>query len=275
LARRSRDDIATEKSTSNDSTLRIGDVARLIGVSPSTIRSWEREGLVNPSRPGGSHRRYTLAEVDRLRAAQSLLARGYGHSVLRAIEHGNDVPEQVLAGARLRPARRKRGMSLRGLAAAAGVSPSYLSLVERGLAQPSVSVLRRVASAYGGTVVEFFGPTDSGGSPQNLVRAADRRKLRGFDRVMMEQIVAFPNAILQVEIFTVAPGGGSGGNYSHDGEEVLFILEGHLEVFLDEAEHYELGAGDSLYFLSSQPHRWLNSGQVPTRIFWVNTPPTF
>lgn len=263
------------KSENGGPVFRIGDVARLVGVSPSTIRTWEREGLVTPSREGGSHRRYTQDDIERLRAAQSLLGRGYGHGALRAMMHGRDVPEEALAGARLRPARRRRGMSLRGAAAAAGVSASYLSLVERGLAQPSVSVLQRVASAYGGTLLEFFGPTPRSDGQHKLVRAAERRKLRGFDRVEMEHLVAFPGAVLEIEIFTVAPGGGSGGSYSHGGEEVLFVLEGTLEVFLDESEHFRLEVGDTLYFLSSQEHRWLNPGPVPARIFWVNTPPTF
>jgi transposase-like protein len=38
--------------------LRIADAARAVGVSPSALRLWERQGLVDPVRNGGRERRY-------------------------------------------------------------------------------------------------------------------------------------------------------------------------------------------------------------------------
>jgi MerR family transcriptional regulator, repressor of the yfmOP operon len=57
-----------------DTSLRIGDVARLAGTTPRTIRYYEEIGLLpeSPSRPSGGHRLYTQAEVDRLREAMRL-----------------------------------------------------------------------------------------------------------------------------------------------------------------------------------------------------------
>lgn len=50
-------------------------------------------------------------------------------------------------GALLRAQRLTRGLSLRELSSRTGVSNAYLSEVERGLHEPSLSVLRTVASA--------------------------------------------------------------------------------------------------------------------------------
>jgi DNA-binding transcriptional MerR regulator len=49
-------------------SLRIGDVARLVGTTPRTIRYYEEIGLLPeaPARPSGQHRIYTQAEVERL-----------------------------------------------------------------------------------------------------------------------------------------------------------------------------------------------------------------
>jgi quercetin dioxygenase-like cupin family protein len=44
---------------------------------------------------------------------------------------------------------------------------------------------------------------------------------------------------------------------------------------LNKQEHYVLKPGDSLYFESSTPHCWKNSGRSETWLLWVNTPPTF
>jgi DNA-binding transcriptional MerR regulator len=54
--------------------LRIGDVARLVGTTPRTIRYYEEIGLLPeaPARPSGGHRTYTEAEVERLREVMRL-----------------------------------------------------------------------------------------------------------------------------------------------------------------------------------------------------------
>jgi transcriptional regulator with XRE-family HTH domain len=50
-------------------------------------------------------------------------------------------------GALLRAERLARGLSLRELAARTGVSNAYLSELERGRHEPSLSILRAIASA--------------------------------------------------------------------------------------------------------------------------------
>src|SRR6202165_4978551 len=54
--------------------LRIGDVARLVGTTPRTIRYYEQLGLLaeTPARPSGQHRVYSGAEVERLREVMRL-----------------------------------------------------------------------------------------------------------------------------------------------------------------------------------------------------------
>ena len=48
--------------------LRVTEAARYLGVSPNTLRKWSDEGRVRTARmPGSDHRRYTIAELDRVR----------------------------------------------------------------------------------------------------------------------------------------------------------------------------------------------------------------
>jgi len=55
-------------------SLRIGDVASLVGTTPRTIRYYEEIGLLPAarSRPSGRHRVYTEADVERLREVMRL-----------------------------------------------------------------------------------------------------------------------------------------------------------------------------------------------------------
>ena len=56
----------------------------------------------------------------------------------------------------------------------------------------------------------------------------------------------------------------------HDGEELVYVLSGSIEIWLDEHEHVALGAGDSFWFESTRGHRWLNpSPTEEATMVWV------
>ncbi|MCW3029127.1 MAG: MerR family transcriptional regulator [Solirubrobacterales bacterium] len=61
-------------SAARSDSLRIGDVARLLGTTPRTIRYYEEIGLLPeaPARPSGQHRLYTQTEVERIREVMRL-----------------------------------------------------------------------------------------------------------------------------------------------------------------------------------------------------------
>lgn len=58
-------------------------------------------------------------------------------------------------GARLRRLRKLRGLTLTELAAEAGVSPQYLSEVERGRKEPSSEMIAAISGALGLTLVQL------------------------------------------------------------------------------------------------------------------------
>jgi MerR family transcriptional regulator, repressor of the yfmOP operon len=73
-AQQTRQQPAGGASTPTGTPLRIGDVARLVGTTPRTIRYYEEIGLLPEAstRPSGQHRTYTDAEVERLREVMRL-----------------------------------------------------------------------------------------------------------------------------------------------------------------------------------------------------------
>jgi MerR family transcriptional regulator, heat shock protein HspR len=54
----------------------ISVAAELAGVHPQTLRIYERKGLVAPQRTSGNTRRYSEADIERLRAIQALTEEG-------------------------------------------------------------------------------------------------------------------------------------------------------------------------------------------------------
>src|SRR5512134_3680276 len=83
-------------------------------------------------------------------------------------------PVEVDLGARIRALRVARGETLRKLATQAGVTESFLSQVERGVASPSIASVQRIARALGASIAELFEADERAGS---LVRVGERRRI--------------------------------------------------------------------------------------------------
>src|ERR671936_853888 len=80
--------------------------------------------------------------------------------------HPHRTPPEVMSaprlddeelGARIRALREQRGLSLRGLAASVGISPSALSQIERGKMRPSVTRLFQIVSLLDVPLAVAFG----------------------------------------------------------------------------------------------------------------------
>jgi MerR family transcriptional regulator/heat shock protein HspR len=77
----------------------ISVAAELAGVHPQTLRIYERKGLVDPARTGGGSRRYSEADIDRLRRIQDLTNEGLNLAGVRRVIELED--ELVALQARL------------------------------------------------------------------------------------------------------------------------------------------------------------------------------
>ncbi|HXG25622.1 MAG TPA: cupin domain-containing protein [Candidatus Binatia bacterium] len=185
-----------------------------------------------------------------------------------------EAPIEVDLGARIRALRLARGATLRQLAAQAGVTESFLSQVERGVASPSIASVQRIARALGKSIAELFAEDDRAG---DVVRAAERRKVvyQGLGAVD-EFLTRATDGKLQVILSTIEPGGGTGDEaYSHDSdEEVVVVLEGRLDIWVG-SEHYRLETGDAITHSSRLPHRNTNPGPGVARVLFCITPPSF
>lgn len=256
--------------------LKIGDVSRLAGVSPSMIRSWEKLGLTRPQRTDAKYRLYTADDVKLLKRARFLRkVRGMNApAIVQLLKRDGMVQGRSNGnrafGVHLRRLRLQRALSLAQVARSIGISVGFLSALERSQMTASVGTLRKLARFYKTSILDFFEP--AGGSSR-LVSPGQRKTLEAGPGVRME-LLAWGNTVMEPHLFRIAPNAGSGESYSHDGEEFLYVLRGELKISVEQQE-YRLKAGDSFYFESSSAHRWLNPGPSETLILWVNTPPTF
>src|SRR6266478_9870049 len=151
------------KSTNSAPYLKIGDVARRVGVSPSVIRSWESLGLTRPRRTESKYRLYSAEDVTLLKRARFLRkVRGLNApaivQLLKREGRLQPVPDgnSGAIGGHLRLLRVKRKLSLARVARAAGISVGFLSALERSQMSASVGTLRKLARFYKTNILDFY-----------------------------------------------------------------------------------------------------------------------
>lgn len=272
-------------SAMDDSTFKIADAARMAGVSASTLRLWEAQGLIEPIRTASGQRLFDQTMIDLLQRIRWLRSeRGLNPAAIRETllkevdeEAGDEknagVAGPLSVGLKIRRLRTDQGITLEVLGQATGLPTSQLSTFERTSTGLSFAALHAVAHQLGTTVDALCGRNSD--VRQSLVRNGEWKSWPRTSSGVTVQILAEGRPQMECNRFQLAPGASSEGAYLHEGEEFIHVLTGSLEIILDGDQFFELNAGDSFYFESARPHAWRNSSDGETVLIWVNTPPTF
>jgi transcriptional regulator with XRE-family HTH domain len=172
-------------------------------------------------------------------------------------------------GERIRSARLAQGMTLQSLADAANLSPSMLSLVERGRATPSIGSLVVIANCLGVAMSDLVAPGPLT-NPGVVVRVADQQVVESANHVIRRIVREDRVRGVSIAINEYEPNtGNSEQPVSHDGYEYGFVLEGKLSVEVD-GTLYVLSRGDLISYSSRKPHRLWNYSDDKVRTLWFN-----
>lgn len=206
-------------------------------------------------------------------------------------------------GARLKEVRLRSGMSLRAVARALGVSPSFVSQLEKDRSRPSVATLYSLAQLLNVTMDELFDPShvapdptdpahadpsvkrisrsdlgtpadawDSTTTPARLsvTNPGTRARLVMDSGVVWEQLASSVGHGVDFMEIVYEPGACStndGRMLRHSGFECGYLVEGELEVTVG-FETTTMRRGDAIGFDSSVPHLLRNRGKAPARGIW-------
>lgn len=182
--------------------------------------------------------------------------------------------EPVTVGPRIRALREERQLSIRGFAGQTNLSPGLISQVERGLADPSLETLRRIAQALSVPIFNLFQP-DGDTEPVRVVRADERIHVRSPHGEIVYARVSAGSGQLEVLEGVLEPGGASSEQpWNHPSEECAIVLSGTLSVQVD-GRQWELHENDSCSFDSRRPHLYRNVGIRPCRFLLSVTPPSY
>jgi len=182
-------------------------------------------------------------------------------------------------GAQIRELRKARSLVLKDLAARCGCSVGYLSQVERGLSEISLSSLDRIARALQVPLAWFF-QTDSAAfatTPQSgyLVRRDQRRLLSYTGSGVREEMLS-PNLRGEgLMILThTEPGADGGEALQRPVEESGLVLKGQLNLRIGD-EWLHLQCGDSFQIPRGLSHEFNNPGPEVNEVVWFITPANY
>jgi transcriptional regulator with XRE-family HTH domain len=174
-------------------------------------------------------------------------------------------------GKRIKKLRLEKQITLEKLAMQTGFTKGYLSKVEKSAKAPPVSTLGTIARALGVTISSLLGE-ESPATPICLVKKGERplitRDGTRFEYSYEAVAHKFTNKMMEPFVLTLPVNPKKRTLYQHEGQEILFVLEGTMK-FLHGAEELIVEEGDCVYFDSGIPHFGESVGNKAVKCFMV------
>lgn len=192
-------------------------------------------------------------------------------------------------GRKLKHFRLSRGITIKELGEATGLSSSFLSLLENNKTDISFSNMQKILQYFDLTIADLskHQPSDEKTVRLNDAKTVTKVELAnagliGPDEqgtIILELVTSKKNKKIWPGYFIMKPGAVL-GPMRHKGEEFSFVVQGIIEVQLTnpksgEEEIHLLHKGDTIYYPSSYLHTYKNLSKHESIFLAAVTPPTF
>ena len=174
-------------------------------------------------------------------------------------------------GQTIRARRQELGLTLQALADKSGLSPAFISQVERNQASASMVSLMNLARALDVSVTAFM-ELPLGEAP--VRRSADPQYIEIESPVQYIQLSAGMKFQQMDAVLMVIPPGHVFPVDQREGEDFLYVLKGELYTELGSLKE-TLREGDSTHFNSRTPHTARNLTDKEVVLLYVGTPSVF
>ncbi len=178
-----------------------------------------------------------------------------------------------MLGIKIRAKRQEQKLTMKELAERVGLTAGFLSQIERDMAEPSITSLRKIANVL---KVPMFYFLEDDRQYNLIVRKKERKVLKlGKGDVIFELLSPNLNRTIEMTIGRLQPGAVTCDEpLMHYGEENLLVMHGEMKIQIGD-DFYTLQEGDSIYYVSSTPHKIWNIGQTELVFISAITPPEF
>lgn len=164
----------------------------------------------------------------------------------------------------IRHLRQQRRMTQEALGQKIGVTKAFISKIENCQTTPSIANLSKIARALGVNISALLNEGEEENQEIVIVRKRERKKIvgPGSDIGFSYESLAFKKKRKMMEPFIIKypPNTHSRRLFEHEGEELVFILQGKIKLTYGDKQ-FILNEGDTAYFNSSIPHRGESVGK--------------
>lgn len=179
--------------------------------------------------------------------------------------------DELKIARKIRQIRLKNNLTLGKVAERTGFTKSYLSMIESGKKSPPIASLSKIAKALHVDIAAFFEEK----RPEDriiVVRKRERKTVVRNGTIFGYRYESIAPAKRQKKmepfVITLPSHSREGNRFDHEGEELLYVLEGETNFFYGDKK-YLLRKGDCIYFDSSIPHRGEGIGTKPAKALVV------
>jgi transcriptional regulator with XRE-family HTH domain len=175
-----------------------------------------------------------------------------------------------LIGARIKALRLARGMSVNGLAAAAGVSSGIVSQIERDRSNPSLNTIEKICGALGvATDAVLSAVASSDEDPAFVCRSGNRNRILVGSAPITKEMLSPPgHRTLRLMMIELPPRSENLDVVLGAGQKAGLVTEGEIRLVVD-GKAATLRVGDSFQFSSEQPHSLHNDTDDEAKVLWV------
>jgi transcriptional regulator with XRE-family HTH domain/KaiC/GvpD/RAD55 family RecA-like ATPase len=181
-------------------------------------------------------------------------------------------------GDKIRTLRKKLGMTQKELAEQVGLTPSFISQLEKNLISPSLDSLLKLSEKLNTQPIYFLTNGESAPLQKLLIKPSERQdihlqEIKGTEVKLQLLVSDVLNRRMEPYLLIMKEGAVINGHfYNHKGDEFAYVIEGELEVEIQD-EKQLLKQGDSLYIGTTFPSKWVNVGKGDAVLLWVLSPP--
>lgn len=176
-------------------------------------------------------------------------------------------------GRKIAEYRKENSLSIKEFSEKSGISTALISQLERGIGNPSLSILRAIAQALGVSLPSLF--VEDIDNASLIRRRAEQETIHNPNEKNAVYYALTPGPLksnVELLMMTLKPHSESNaaGFSQHFEEEIAYIVEGEA-VMAFEGEEFTLSEGDTIRILPSRKHKLLNRTTSPIRVLFIKT----
>lgn len=171
--------------------------------------------------------------------------------------------------------RKEKELTLLELSEKSGVALATLSRIENGKMTGTLESHMNICKALEITLPELYKDLSASKKTLEIRSRKEHADVFVHDKNSSAEMLASKvlNKKMMPILIKIAEGGSTHKEETKSGvEKFVYVLDGKVEANIGE-ETYNLTRGDTLYFESSLPHQFKNTGKGESRLICVISPP--